>query len=182
MWSVKNEAQPFELAAVAAAREQMLTVCNVPASAETMLDSQTTSAPLVLLCSAVPATSACRCCKTKVEGTQNSCLRRAFDTRFSRGHAAIIAACPREGPEARLEPVHERGVPSSPTTPPQHPVTKGRLDPCRNHDRGSSLLHAEKRLICFAACDLVGGESGGLLAFFERGVSRAAGLLRTGAS
>jgi hypothetical protein len=34
----------------------------------------------------------------------------------------------------------------------------------------------EKRLICFAACDLVGGESGGLLAFFERGVSRA-GLL-----
>ena len=30
MWSVKNEAEPFESAAVVAAQEQMLTVCNVP--------------------------------------------------------------------------------------------------------------------------------------------------------
>ena len=42
MWSVKNEAESFESAAVAAAREQMLTACNVPASAEPMLGSQTT--------------------------------------------------------------------------------------------------------------------------------------------
>ena len=42
MWSVKNEAESFESAAVAAAREQMLTACNVPASAEAKLGSQTT--------------------------------------------------------------------------------------------------------------------------------------------
>ena len=42
MWSVKNEAESFESAAVAAAREQMLTACNVPAATEPMLDSQTT--------------------------------------------------------------------------------------------------------------------------------------------
>ena len=42
MWSVKNEAESFVSVAVTAAREQMLTVCNVPASAEPMLGSQTT--------------------------------------------------------------------------------------------------------------------------------------------
>ena len=40
--SVKNEAESFESAAVAAAREQMPTACNVPASAEPLLGSQTT--------------------------------------------------------------------------------------------------------------------------------------------
>ena len=42
MCSVKNEAESFESAAVAAVREQILTVCNVPASAEPKLGSQTT--------------------------------------------------------------------------------------------------------------------------------------------
>ena len=42
MWSVKNEAESFESAAVAAEREQMVIACNVPASAEPMLGSQTT--------------------------------------------------------------------------------------------------------------------------------------------
>ena len=42
MMSVKNEDEPFESAAVAAAWEQMVTACNVPAAAEPMLGSQTT--------------------------------------------------------------------------------------------------------------------------------------------
>ena len=42
MISVVNEAESFESAAVAAAREQMLTACNVPASAAPVLGAQTT--------------------------------------------------------------------------------------------------------------------------------------------
>ena len=42
MMSVKNDDEPFDSAAVAAAREQMLTTCNVPASAAPVLGAQTT--------------------------------------------------------------------------------------------------------------------------------------------
>ena len=42
---MKNEAESFESAAVAAAREQMLTACNVPASAAPVLGAQTLAFP-----------------------------------------------------------------------------------------------------------------------------------------
>ena len=41
MISVSNEANPFESAAVSAVWEQMVTACNMPASATSVLGTQT---------------------------------------------------------------------------------------------------------------------------------------------
>ena len=91
MWSVKNEAESFESAAVAAAREQMVTVCNVPASAEPMLGSQTTWRRW--------SCSARRHKRQLLQELQNegkhcSSTKQAFFTPFEIGHSHGLWLCP----------------------------------------------------------------------------------------
>ena len=90
MISVINEAEPFESAAAAAARELMLTAGNVPAPAAIALCGQTTWNACVSIGRRPLAAGSCRSCKTK----EHSSLQRS--KLFTRGlHSRTADSCGR---------------------------------------------------------------------------------------
>ena len=78
--TIMKEAEPFETAAVASVREQMVTACNVSASAATVKSTQTSCAPSS--CSARRARAAGQVENFQNEGEVFSTVEAAIDMRF----------------------------------------------------------------------------------------------------
>ena len=104
-----NEAEPFETAAAASVPEQMVTACNVSASAAPVPGSQTTWTAWTCL-ARPPLRQLVQ--KLQNEGTPFSPAERAFYKRSSQCTAARLSPVHSQVPITWRRPVRENRVPS----------------------------------------------------------------------
>ena len=88
MWSVKNDEESLETAAVTAAREQMVTACSIWASVESHLALKIKLTAWTCM-ARQPRTAGSRTLQN--EGTQNAPAEQAFSVRFSTRCSAAAA-------------------------------------------------------------------------------------------
>ena len=99
MGSVINEAESFESAPVAAARERMVTACNVPASVAIALCGQTTWNACVSIARRPLAAAPCSSCKMKVHLSPhcNELFTNGLHSSTTAGRGRATGKVPRRG-------------------------------------------------------------------------------------